>query len=175
MGVPKSIDNDILLIDKTFGWVSGRLGGWAGGWVGGWVALLRVCACLAGKGQAAGCALPPASALLHLHPPPLPCTCQYLLPCPLTPHAIPPRCRFDTAVEEAQRALLAAKVEASSAYRGIGLVKLMGRQSGFIAMQASMASGVVDIVSSGSWKLLRCLPVPLPDVWLLARSALPAR
>ncbi|KAI3432447.1 hypothetical protein D9Q98_003998 [Chlorella vulgaris] len=71
VAVPKSIDNDILLIDKTFG--------------------------------------------------------------------------FDTAVEEAQRALLAAKVEAGSAYRGIGLVKLMGRQSGFIAMQASMASGVVDI------------------------------
>lgn len=48
---------------------------------------------------------------------------------------------FDTAVEEAQRALLAAKVEASSAYQGIGLVKLMGRQSGFIALQSSMASG----------------------------------
>jgi hypothetical protein len=48
---------------------------------------------------------------------------------------------FDTAVEEAQRALLAAKVEAGSARKGIGLVKLMGRQSGFIAMQASMASG----------------------------------
>ena len=48
-------------------------------------------------------------------------------------------------MEEAQRALLAAKVEASSAFRGIGLVKLMGRQSGFIAMQASMASGVVDV------------------------------
>ncbi|KAF6260633.1 phosphofructokinase family protein [Scenedesmus sp. NREL 46B-D3] len=72
IGVPKSIDNDILLIDKCFG--------------------------------------------------------------------------FDTAVEEAQRALLAAKVEASSARRGIGLVKLMGRQSGFIAVQASMASGVVDAV-----------------------------
>eukprot|EP00879_Flechtneria_rotunda_P013593 GHRR01014199.1.p1 GENE.GHRR01014199.1~~GHRR01014199.1.p1 ORF type:complete len:431 (+),score=144.29 GHRR01014199.1:565-1857(+) len=72
IGVPKSIDNDILLIDKCFG--------------------------------------------------------------------------FDTAVEEAQRALLAAKVEASSARKGIGLVKLMGRQSGFIAMQASMASGVVDAV-----------------------------
>ena len=42
---------------------------------------------------------------------------------------------FDTAVEEAQRALMAAKVEASSAFRGIGIVKLMGRQSGFIAMQ----------------------------------------
>ena len=48
---------------------------------------------------------------------------------------------FDTAVEEAQTALLAAKVEASSADQGIGLVKLMGRSSGFIAMQASMASG----------------------------------
>jgi 6-phosphofructokinase len=33
------------------------------------------------------------------------------------------------------------QVEASSARQGIGLVKLMGRQSGFIAMQASMASG----------------------------------
>lgn len=70
--VPKSIDNDLLLIDKTFG--------------------------------------------------------------------------FDTAVGEAQRALAAAKTEASSAYRGIGIVKLMGRQSGFIAMQAAMASGVVDAV-----------------------------
>ena len=48
---------------------------------------------------------------------------------------------FDTAVEEAQTALLAAKVEAISADQGIGLVKLMGRSSGFIAMQASMASG----------------------------------
>ena len=48
---------------------------------------------------------------------------------------------FDTAVEEAQHALLAAKVEASSASNGVGLVRLMGRQSGFIAMQASMASG----------------------------------
>lgn len=48
---------------------------------------------------------------------------------------------FDTAVEEAQRALLAAKVEASSAFNGVGIVKLMGRQSGFIAMNASMASG----------------------------------
>jgi len=51
---------------------------------------------------------------------------------------------FETAVEEAQRPLLAAKVEASSAYRGVGVVKLMGRQSGFIAVQGSMSSGVVD-------------------------------
>ena len=58
---------------------------------------------------------------------------------------------FDTAVEEAQRALMAAKVEATSAFKGIGLVKLMGRQSGFITMQASMASGAAAAanVSSG--------------------------
>eukprot|EP00884_Botryococcus_braunii_P007256 jgi/Botrbrau1/16531/Bobra.314_1s0004.1 len=71
VGVPKSIDNDILLIDRCFG--------------------------------------------------------------------------FDTAVEEAQRSLIAAMVEASSADKGVGLVRLMGRQSGYIAMQASMASGVVDV------------------------------
>jgi 6-phosphofructokinase 1 len=31
------------------------------------------------------------------------------------------------------------------ACRGLGLVNVMGRSSGFIAMQASMASGVVDV------------------------------
>lgn len=41
--------------------------------------------------------------------------------------------------------LLPVQVEASSARLGIGLVKLMGRQSGFIAVQASMASGRVWI------------------------------
>ena len=76
VGVPKSIDNDILLIDKCFG--------------------------------------------------------------------------YDTAVEEAQRALICAKVEATSAFRGVGVVKVMGRQSGFIAVNAAMASGMVDIVSKCS-------------------------
>ena len=57
---------------------------------------------------------------------------------------------FDTAVEEAQTALLAAKVEAISADQGIGLVKLMGRSSGFIAMQASMASGNLPHLLSSS-------------------------
>ncbi|OVA01809.1 Phosphofructokinase domain [Macleaya cordata] len=71
VGVPKTIDNDILLMDKTFG--------------------------------------------------------------------------FDTAVEEAQRAINSAYIEARSAYHGIGLVKLMGRNSGFIAMHASLSSGQVDI------------------------------
>ena len=54
---------------------------------------------------------------------------------------------FETAVEEAQKALMAAKVEAQSAYRGVGLVKLMGRSSGFIAMNASMASGEPPAIS----------------------------
>ncbi|KAL2521777.1 ATP-dependent 6-phosphofructokinase 5 [Forsythia ovata] len=71
VGVPKTIDNDILLMDKTFG--------------------------------------------------------------------------FDTAVEEAQRAINSAYIEAHSAYHGIGIVKLMGRSSGYIAMQASLASGQIDI------------------------------
>lgn len=51
----------------------------------------------------------------------------------------------ETAVEEAQRALQAAKIEASSARHGIGLVKLLGRRSGFITMSASLASGSVDV------------------------------
>ena len=71
IGVPKSIDNDILVIDKTFG--------------------------------------------------------------------------FGTACQEAVKAINAAFVEASSAFRGVGLVKLMGRQSGFIALQSSLASGEVDV------------------------------
>ncbi|CAA0821309.1 ATP-dependent 6-phosphofructokinase 3 [Striga hermonthica] len=51
---------------------------------------------------------------------------------------------FDTAVEEAQRAINAAHVEAASAENGIGVVKLMGRYSGFIAMYATLASRDVD-------------------------------
>lgn len=37
---------------------------------------------------------------------------------------------FDTAVEEAQRAINAAHVESESIENGIGFVKLMGRYSG---------------------------------------------
>ncbi|KAJ4708569.1 ATP-dependent 6-phosphofructokinase [Melia azedarach] len=52
---------------------------------------------------------------------------------------------FDTAVEEAQRAINAAHVEAESVENGIGVVKLMGRYSGFIAMYATLASRDVDL------------------------------
>ncbi|KAK4774148.1 hypothetical protein SAY87_029167 [Trapa incisa] len=51
---------------------------------------------------------------------------------------------FDTAVEEAQRAINAAHVEAESGENGIGVVKVMGRYSGFIAMYATLASRDVD-------------------------------
>ncbi|CAM6109997.1 unnamed protein product [Calypogeia fissa] len=51
---------------------------------------------------------------------------------------------FDTAVEEAQRAINAAHVEAESVKNGVGLVKLMGRYSGYIAMYATLASRDVD-------------------------------
>jgi 6-phosphofructokinase 1 len=40
---------------------------------------------------------------------------------------------FETAVSEARRAIYAANTEAEAASKGIGLVKLMGRDSGFVA------------------------------------------
>jgi 6-phosphofructokinase 1 len=51
---------------------------------------------------------------------------------------------FDTAVEFAREAIDAAHVEATSARNGIGLVKLMGRDSGFIAASATLASDEVN-------------------------------
>jgi len=52
---------------------------------------------------------------------------------------------FNTSVEEAQRAIRSAKVEASCVPNGIGVVKLMGRSSGFIAAHATLSSGDVDL------------------------------
>jgi 6-phosphofructokinase 1 len=48
---------------------------------------------------------------------------------------------FETAVAEAERSINAAHVEATGAPNGIGLVKLMGRDSGFIAAYAVLVSG----------------------------------
>ena len=45
---------------------------------------------------------------------------------------------FATAVEAAARAIAAAHAEARGAYNGIGLVKLMGRHSGFITAHAAL-------------------------------------
>lgn len=51
---------------------------------------------------------------------------------------------FQTAVEMAQEAISAAHVEAESAVNGIGLVKLMGRSTGHIALHATLSSRDVD-------------------------------
>jgi 6-phosphofructokinase 1 len=51
---------------------------------------------------------------------------------------------FDTAVMAAHWALQAAHDEARAAWDGIGLVRLMGRHSGFIAAHATLASGDVN-------------------------------
>lgn len=53
---------------------------------------------------------------------------------------------FETAVGEAQHAINAAAREARDFPNGIGLVKLMGRNSGFIAVHAALASGEADCV-----------------------------
>ncbi|KAJ7526003.1 hypothetical protein O6H91_17G077200 [Diphasiastrum complanatum] len=51
---------------------------------------------------------------------------------------------FQTAVEAAQAAINAAHVEAESTPNGVGLVKLMGRYSGHIALDATLSSRDVD-------------------------------
>ena len=51
---------------------------------------------------------------------------------------------FETAVTEAQRAIYAAHTEALGARNGIGLVKLMGRDSGFIAAFSSLVGSQVN-------------------------------
>lgn len=51
---------------------------------------------------------------------------------------------FETAVSETRHAIYSAHMEALGARNGIGLVKLMGRQSGFIAAYAALASSDVN-------------------------------
>ena len=53
---------------------------------------------------------------------------------------------FETAYSVAADAIRAAKVEATGAYNGVGLVKLMGRYAGFIAAHAALASRDADFV-----------------------------
>ncbi len=52
---------------------------------------------------------------------------------------------FETAVAKATDAVLSAHVEASSVENGIGLVKVMGRDSGFIAAHTAIASHSVHL------------------------------
>lgn len=51
---------------------------------------------------------------------------------------------FSTAVEAARPAILCAHAEAKGAWNGVGLVKLMGRDSGFIAAYATIANSDVN-------------------------------
>lgn len=51
---------------------------------------------------------------------------------------------FETAVAESRTAVYGAHVEAIGARNGIGLVKLMGRHSGFIAANATLANSEVN-------------------------------
>ena len=48
---------------------------------------------------------------------------------------------FDTAISEAVKAIECAHAEAKGAPMGIGLVKIMGRQSGHIACRCGSGSG----------------------------------
>jgi 6-phosphofructokinase 1 len=51
---------------------------------------------------------------------------------------------FETAVTEATRATYAANTEAEAAQNGIGLVKLMGRDSGFVAAYSALVNNHVN-------------------------------
>jgi 6-phosphofructokinase 1 len=53
---------------------------------------------------------------------------------------------FETAVSKAVESVAGAHVEARDSYNGIGLVKLMGRESGFIAAHTALAMSVVNFV-----------------------------
>ncbi len=78
---------------------------------------------------------------------------------------------FDTAVDKATEAIPSAQVEAIGALNGIGLVKLMGRESGFIAAQATLALKDVNFVLvpehafefEGEYGLLHSLEKRLKD------------
>ncbi len=53
---------------------------------------------------------------------------------------------FETAVSEAVKAVAAAHVEAKAAQNGIGMVKVMGRDAGFIAAYTALAQNDVNYV-----------------------------
>ena len=53
---------------------------------------------------------------------------------------------FDTAISESMKVLQCAHAEATGAPNGIGLVKIMGRQSGHIAALAALAQSDVNLV-----------------------------
>jgi 6-phosphofructokinase 1 len=66
---------------------------------------------------------------------------------------------FETAFSEAVDVIRSAHVEATGAAHGVGVVKLMGRHSGFIACHAAIASTDVDAV------LIPEVPLRLDGEW----------
>ena len=52
---------------------------------------------------------------------------------------------FETAVAEAVPFIQAANVEAEAAEYGVGIVRLMGRETGILAVAASLASRDVNV------------------------------
>lgn len=74
---------------------------------------------------------------------------------------------FDSAVEEAQRAINAAHVEAESVENGIGVVKLMGRYSGKVSILYIILSYLVlEHVAEDNLKIGSQCGVMPPDVIL---------
>jgi len=59
---------------------------------------------------------------------------------------VPQSFGFETAVDKASEIIQCAHVEAEGMDHGVGLVKLMGRESGFIAAQATLAMREVNFV-----------------------------
>mmetsp|Transcript_44200 Transcript_44200/g.105240 ORF Transcript_44200/g.105240 Transcript_44200/m.105240 type:complete len:564 (+) Transcript_44200:56-1747(+) len=52
---------------------------------------------------------------------------------------------FDTAVQEAVRVIQCAVIEAEDSMQGMAIVKLMGRECGFVSMFATLATNDVDV------------------------------
>jgi len=62
---------------------------------------------------------------------------------------------FETAVYQSTPVITAAHAEARSVFNGLGIVKLMGRDSGFISAYATLANPVVNfcLIPEDDWKL----------------------
>jgi 6-phosphofructokinase 1 len=62
---------------------------------------------------------------------------------------------FETAVYQSTAVVTAAHAEACSVYNGLGIVKLMGRDSGFLSAYATLANPVVNfcLIPEDDWSL----------------------
>src|SRR4029077_18240083 len=76
---------------------------------------------------------------------------------------------FESAVAESRRATYAANAEADAARNGSGLVKLMGRDSGFIAAYAALVNNHVNFC------LVPEVPFTLPGFLSALRDRLERR